>query len=109
MITSNGGRVDGAFLSAFRGTVQAKPHTAVYKMHKYFARRPWNVFNELNLSFSFLKENQVEIITGVNLPMLIKFVSLQRSNALKDAAKKVVDQGKKNIHLVSVLLSSRTK
>jgi PTS system mannose-specific IIA component len=62
-----------------------------------------------NLSFSFLKENHVEIITGVNLPMLIKFVSLQRSNALKDVAKKVVDQGKKNIHLVSVLLSSRTK
>ena len=28
-----------------------------------------------NLSFSFLKDNQVEIITGVNLPMLIKFVS----------------------------------
>ncbi len=36
-----------------------------------------------NLSFSFLKDNQVEIITGVNLPMLIKFVSLQRSNNLK--------------------------
>jgi PTS system mannose-specific IIA component len=62
-----------------------------------------------NLSFSFYKENHVEIITGVNLPMLIKFVSLQRSNNLKDVAKKVVDQGKKNIHLVSVLLGSRTK
>ena len=35
-----------------------------------------------NLSFSFLKDNQVEIITGVNLPMLIKFVSLQRSSPL---------------------------
>jgi len=62
-----------------------------------------------NLSFGFLKENQVEIITGVNLPMLIKFVSLQRSNTLKDVAKKVVDQGKKNIHLVSGLLTSRAK
>ena len=62
-----------------------------------------------NLSFSFLKDNQVEIITGVNLPMLIKFVSLQRNNNLKDVAKKVVDQGKKNIHLVSTLLSSRAK
>jgi PTS system mannose-specific IIA component len=62
-----------------------------------------------NLSFSFLKENQVEIITGVNLPMLIKFVSLQRSNSLKDVSRKVVDQGKKNIHLVSSLLNSRTK
>ena len=58
-----------------------------------------------NLSFSFLKENQVEIITGVNLPMLIKFVSLQRSYNLKEVAKKVVEQGKKNIHLASALLS----
>jgi len=60
-----------------------------------------------NLSFSFLKDNQVEIITGVNLPMLIKFISLQRSNNLKEVAKKVVEQGKKNIHLASALLSSK--
>jgi len=60
-----------------------------------------------NLSFSFLKDNQVEIITGVNLPMLIKFVSLQRSNNLKAVAKKVVEQGKKNIHLASALLNSK--
>ncbi len=61
-----------------------------------------------NLSFSFLNDNQLEIITGVNLPMLIKFVSLQRSYNLKEVAKKVVEQGKKNIHLASALLSSRT-
>jgi PTS system mannose-specific IIA component len=61
-----------------------------------------------NLSFSFLKDKQVEIITGVNLPMLIKFVSLQRSNNLKEVAKKVVEQGKKNIHLASALLSSKS-
>ena len=60
-----------------------------------------------NLSFSFLNDNLVEIITGVNLPMLIKFVSLQRSHNLKEVAKKVVEQGKKNIHLASALLSSR--
>jgi len=60
-----------------------------------------------NLSFSFLNNNQVEIITGVNLPMLIKFVSLQRSYNLNEVAKKVVEQGKKNIHLASALLSSR--
>jgi PTS system mannose-specific IIA component len=61
-----------------------------------------------NLSFTFQKDGQVEIITGVNLPMLIKFVSLQRSNTLKDVAKKVVEQGKKNIHLASALLGSKS-
>ncbi len=60
-----------------------------------------------NLSFSFLKDNQVEIITGVNLPMLIKFVSLQRSNNLKEVTRKVVEQGKKNIHLASDLLNAK--
>jgi PTS system mannose-specific IIA component len=59
-----------------------------------------------NLSFSFLKDSQVEIITGVNLPMLIKFVSLQRSHDLGEVATKVVEQGKKNIHLASALLQS---
>ena len=61
-----------------------------------------------NLSFSFLKDNQVEIITGVNLPMLIKFASLQRSNNLREVARKVVEQGKKNIHLASALLRSKS-
>ncbi len=27
--------------------VKAEPHTAVYKMHRYFARRPYNVFRHL--------------------------------------------------------------
>src|SRR4030065_333908 len=27
--------------------VVAKPHTPVYKMHRYFARRPWSVFRSL--------------------------------------------------------------
>ncbi|OGD10351.1 MAG: hypothetical protein A2Y86_04000 [Candidatus Aminicenantes bacterium RBG_13_62_12] len=60
-----------------------------------------------NLSYSFLKDGEVEIITGANLPMLIKFVSLQRSNNLKEVARKVVEQGKKNIHLASALLNSK--
>jgi SAM-dependent methyltransferase len=32
--------------------VEAEPHTPVYTMHKYFARRPWNVFNELISHYS---------------------------------------------------------
>lgn len=62
-----------------------------------------------NLAMTFLEKGRLEVITGVNLPMLIKFVSLQRANNLKDVAKKVVDQGKKNIHLVSALLKADAK
>src|SRR3989304_561203 len=32
--------------------VIAKPHTPVYKMHRYFARRPWSVFHELVKHYS---------------------------------------------------------
>ena len=60
-----------------------------------------------NLSYSFLNQNQIEIITGVNLPMLIKFVSLQRSNNLREVARKVIEQGRKNIHLASDLLDAK--
>ncbi len=34
-------------ISPFSEILEAKLHTPVYTMHKYFARRPWNVFNEL--------------------------------------------------------------
>lgn len=38
--------------SAFAKIVEAKPHSPVYTMHKYFARRPWNVFSELISHYS---------------------------------------------------------
>jgi SAM-dependent methyltransferase len=38
--------------AADRETLEAKPHTAVYRMHKYFARRPWNVFSSLVAQYS---------------------------------------------------------
>ena len=60
-----------------------------------------------DLSFTFQKDGQVEIITGANLPMLIKFISLQRGTQLRDVARKVVEQGRKNIHLASAILDGR--
>jgi len=60
-----------------------------------------------NLSFTFQKDGSVEIITGANLPMLIKFISLQRAPSLRDVAKKVVEQGRKNIHLASAILDGK--
>ncbi|MCU0322207.1 MAG: hypothetical protein MUE72_07315 [Chitinophagaceae bacterium] len=32
--------------------IKAEAHTAPYKIHKYFARRPWNVFEQLILKYS---------------------------------------------------------
>jgi PTS system mannose-specific IIA component len=54
------------------------------------------------------QDQQVEIVTGVAC-RTHQFVSLQRSNSLGDVAKKVVEQGRRNIHLVSALLAAKSK
>ena len=51
-----------------------------------------------NLSFSFLKDNQVEIITGVNLPMLITFFNNKSSMNIDDLIDKTVNDGCRGIN-----------
>lgn len=60
-----------------------------------------------NISAMFLKENEVEIVTGVNLPMVIKLASLNREISLHELAKEVEDQGKEAICRASTLLEPR--
>jgi PTS system mannose-specific IIA component len=57
-----------------------------------------------NISLSFLSE-KVEIITGVNLPMLIKIVNVGDRFTLKELAQMIHEQGKKSIYLASEILS----
>ncbi len=57
-----------------------------------------------NISLSFLSEN-AEIITGVNLPMLIKIVNVGDRYNLKELAHLIHEQGKKSIYLASEILS----
>lgn len=57
-----------------------------------------------NISAMFLKENEVEIVTGVNLPMVIKLASTNKDISLHDLAKEVEDQGKEAICRTSTLL-----
>jgi len=57
-----------------------------------------------NISAMFLEKDQVEIVTGVNLPMVIKLASLSDATSLIDAAKIVEQQGKDAIQRTSALL-----
>ena len=57
-----------------------------------------------NISLSFLSD-KVEIITGVNLPMLIKIVNVGDRYTLKELAQMIHEQGKKSIYLASEILS----
>ncbi len=60
-----------------------------------------------NISLSFLKKGKVEVITGVNLPMLLKIPDMQRKKKLAESADFIKDYGKKNIYLASELLNRK--
>ena len=57
-----------------------------------------------NVSLSLLKRDQLEIITGVNLPMIIKLANQTGKERLSELAVKVKEQGQKNISIASELL-----
>ena len=62
-----------------------------------------------NLSLAFLEKDRVEVITGVNLPMLIKLVSLREGEQvdLGAVAQQISAQGKESIYLASDLLAAK--
>ena len=57
-----------------------------------------------NLGLTFLETDKVEVITGVNLPMLIKLASLGQSSQLLAVAREVRDDGRNAIWVASDLL-----
>ena len=57
-----------------------------------------------NLGMTFLEKDRVEVITGVNLPMLIKLASLRRSSDLLAVAKEMREHGRNAIWVASDLL-----
>jgi PTS system mannose-specific IIA component len=57
-----------------------------------------------NISLSFQEKGKVEIVTGLNLPMLIKLSTLREEKTLDDLASFIKSYGQKNIHLASEIL-----
>ena len=57
-----------------------------------------------NLAISIMDRAPVEIIAGVNLPMLIKLASLRKEKNLKETVSGAQEAGKKYINVASQLL-----
>ncbi len=57
-----------------------------------------------NIGMTFLEKDRVEVITGVNLPMLIKLAGLRQSSDLLAVAKQMQDHGRNAIWVASDFL-----
>jgi PTS system mannose-specific IIA component len=57
-----------------------------------------------NLGMTFLEKDRIEVITGVNLPMLIKLAALPQSQDLLAVARQMRDDGRNAIWVASDLL-----
>jgi PTS system mannose-specific IIA component len=58
-----------------------------------------------NLAISVMDKAKVEVIAGVNLPMLIKLASLRESETLAAAVRGAQEAGRKYINVASQLLA----
>ncbi len=61
-----------------------------------------------NLAISVLDEGNVEVLAGINLPILVKLASLRREANLQDAVAKARDAGRKYIKVASQELTGET-
>ncbi len=59
-----------------------------------------------NLAISVLDQGSVEVIAGINLPMLIKLAGLRSGSSLAQAVAQAQEAGRKYINVASQLLAS---
>jgi PTS system mannose-specific IIA component len=60
-----------------------------------------------NIASTFLNEGKVEIVTGVNLPMLIKLAQVSPDESLASVARMLRDTGQSSIYIASELLAPK--
>lgn len=58
-----------------------------------------------NLAISIMDKSNVEVLAGVNLPMLIKLVSVRQTESVDEAAESAQEAGRKYINIASALLT----
>jgi PTS system mannose-specific IIA component len=60
-----------------------------------------------NLAISVMNGGKVEVLAGINLPMLIKLASVRDSQPLEQAVLQAQDAGRKYVYIASKVLNSR--
>jgi PTS system mannose-specific IIA component len=62
-----------------------------------------------NIASMFLEEGSVEVVTGVNLPMVIKLASYSTEDPLVAVARKICEQGRQGLYFAGGLLAPPAK
>jgi len=62
-----------------------------------------------NLSLSFLEEGQIEVLTGVNLPVVIRAAKMRKDKELNELAGSLQAYGRKSIALASGVLKGNKR
>ncbi len=59
-----------------------------------------------NLALALMEKGKVEVLAGINLPMLIKAASLRKDTPLEEAVSKAAESGRKYINVASEVLQT---
>jgi PTS system mannose-specific IIA component len=62
-----------------------------------------------DIASMFLDNENIEVVTGVNLPMILKLAEQSNNESLSEVASRVRDAGKEGIHLAGELLTPPAK
>ena len=62
-----------------------------------------------NIASMFLEDGNIEVVTGVNLPMVIKLASHEGTGSLTETARRVSELGRQGIYLAGDLLAPPAK
>ena len=81
-----------------RGISETKTDAGVIILTDMFGGTP------SNLSYSFLEDGLIEVISGVNLPILLKAVNSREKMEMEQLTASLVEHGKKSISLASGIL-----
>ena len=62
-----------------------------------------------NVALSLMGESKVEIVTGVNLPMIIKFTNLEQTGDVSECARVLAEKGRSSIQVASAVLAGNPR
>ena len=60
-----------------------------------------------NMAISLMTDHNVEVVAGINLPMLVKLAGIRKGKSLAEAADTVQETGRKYIHVASKVLAGQ--